>query len=95
MENRPGSEFPATPEPVVAWLLGSDPALRWQVMHNLLGAPDQEIVRSGPAWPPRAGARACCTPSSPMASGQGRPAIMDGTPPCMFCGYCISWELTL
>lgn len=45
MENRHGSEFPAPSEPVVEWLLDSDPALPWQVMHDLLGAPDQEIVR--------------------------------------------------
>jgi hypothetical protein len=29
-------------DPVVAWLLDSDPSLRWQVMRDLLGAPERE-----------------------------------------------------
>lgn len=34
----------AEPGPVVDWLLDSDPAIRWQVMRDLLGAPQREWV---------------------------------------------------
>src|SRR6478609_8812005 len=30
--------------PVVAWLLEGDPAIRWQVLRDLLGAPDDEVA---------------------------------------------------
>src|ERR1700722_9220325 len=29
---------------VIPWLLDSDPAIRWQVMRDLIGAPAEEIV---------------------------------------------------
>ena len=29
---------------VIQWLLDSDPAIRWQVMQDLLGAPAQEVA---------------------------------------------------
>jgi len=29
---------------VIEWLLDSDPAIRWQVMHDLLGAPAEEVA---------------------------------------------------
>jgi hypothetical protein len=32
----------ADPAPVIAWLLASDPAIRWQVMRDLLDAPEAE-----------------------------------------------------
>src|SRR5262245_21358398 len=32
------------PEPVVAWLLDSDPAIRWQVMRDLLDAPAEAVA---------------------------------------------------
>src|SRR4051794_41956656 len=39
---------PTTPEPtpasVTAWLLDSDPAIRWQVMRDLTGAPGEEVA---------------------------------------------------
>ena len=28
----------------IQWLLDSDPSIRWQVMHDLLGAPAQEVA---------------------------------------------------
>jgi hypothetical protein len=31
-------------EQTVDWLLDSDPAIRWQVMQDLLGAPDEEVA---------------------------------------------------
>ena len=31
-------------EPVIQWLLDSDPAIRWQVMHDLLGAPPEQVA---------------------------------------------------
>lgn len=30
--------------PVIQWLLGSDPSIRWQVMQDLLGAPREEVA---------------------------------------------------
>lgn len=37
--------MPHTPdEPVIAWLLEGDPAIRWQVMRDLLDAPAEEIT---------------------------------------------------
>jgi hypothetical protein len=27
---------------VIAWLLGSDPSIRWQVMRDLLGVPERQ-----------------------------------------------------
>lgn len=35
---------PQSNSPVIAWLLDGDPALRWQVMQDLLGAPAEEVV---------------------------------------------------
>jgi hypothetical protein len=32
----------AEPDPVIGWLLDSDPSVRWQVMRDLLGAPEPE-----------------------------------------------------
>jgi hypothetical protein len=33
-----------TPEPVIQWLLDSDPAIRWQVMQDLTDAPVEEVA---------------------------------------------------
>lgn len=33
-----------TPEPVIEWLLDSDPAIRWQVMQDLTDAPVEEVA---------------------------------------------------
>ncbi len=43
------SQTPRTPraqpeEPVIRWLLDSDPAVRWQVLSDLLGAPAEEVA---------------------------------------------------
>src|SRR3954462_1055972 len=38
---RPPPPLP-THDPVIDWLLASDPAIRWQVMRDLLGAPESE-----------------------------------------------------
>jgi hypothetical protein len=35
----------STDQEVIAWLLDSDPAIRWQVMQDLLGAPVEEVDR--------------------------------------------------
>ncbi|WP_406674988.1 hypothetical protein WBK31_14065 [Nonomuraea sp. N2-4H] len=29
---------------VIGWLLDSDPAIRWQVLHDLTGAPPEEVA---------------------------------------------------
>ena len=34
----------ARPDPVVAWLLNSDPSIRWQVMRDLLDVPEREYA---------------------------------------------------
>jgi hypothetical protein len=39
-----GSSGTAASESVIGWLLGSDPAIRWQVMRDLLGAPEPEYL---------------------------------------------------
>ena len=54
---------------VIAWLLDSDPAIRWKVMRDLTDASDDEVARSGPASPQRAGARGCWLSSGRMATG--------------------------
>jgi len=33
-----------TPEPVIQWLLDADPAIRWQVMQDLIDAPADEVA---------------------------------------------------
>ena len=40
----PESAAPKPDEPVMRWLLDSDPAIRWQVMRDLLGAPASEVA---------------------------------------------------
>ncbi len=32
-------------DPVITWLLDSDPSIRWQVMRDLLHAPASEVAR--------------------------------------------------
>ena len=36
----PTRHLPESREPVIAWLLDSDPAIRWQVLRDLLDAPE-------------------------------------------------------
>jgi hypothetical protein len=40
----PERRAPKPEEPVVRWLLDSDPSIRWQVMRDLIGAPADEIA---------------------------------------------------
>jgi len=40
---------------VIEWLLDSDPAIRWQVMHDLIDTPEEDIVAAPPRLPPRPG----------------------------------------
>lgn len=45
MANHPPHQSLSPPEPaVIAWLLASDPAIRWQVMRDLTGAPAAEVA---------------------------------------------------
>lgn len=37
-------QIPTPRKPVIEWLLDSDPAIRWQVMRDLTGAPEEEIA---------------------------------------------------
>jgi len=41
---RPTTTAGRTPDSVTAWLLDSDPAIRWQVLRDLTGAPDEEVA---------------------------------------------------
>jgi hypothetical protein len=41
----PQPEVPEPSESVLPWLLDSDPAIRWQVMRDLTGAPDDLVAR--------------------------------------------------
>ncbi|GAB2942162.1 hypothetical protein GCM10027203_50560 [Nonomuraea fastidiosa] len=40
---RPGMAYGAAMD-VIGWLLDSDPAIRWQVLHDLTGAPPEEVA---------------------------------------------------
>ena len=40
----PKRHAPEPNTPVMQWLLDSDPAIRWQVMRDLIGAPAEEVV---------------------------------------------------
>lgn len=42
--NPPQGQDPQPPPSVVAWLLGSDPSVRWQTMQDLLGAPAGDVA---------------------------------------------------
>ena len=37
-------QAPKPKGPVIGWLLDSDPSIRWQVMRDLTGAPDEEVA---------------------------------------------------
>jgi hypothetical protein len=50
---QPGVAQPT--EPVIRWLLDSDPSIRWQVMRDLMGEPDDAVARerarvAGEGW---------------------------------------------
>ncbi len=40
----PTRHLPESREPVIAWLLDSDPAIRWQVLQALTGAPAHDVA---------------------------------------------------
>lgn len=40
----PTRYLPESREPVIAWLLDSDPAIRWQVLQDLTGAPAHDVA---------------------------------------------------
>jgi hypothetical protein len=42
--NPPKRQAPKPEESVIAWLLDSDPSIRWQVMRDLTGAPEEEVA---------------------------------------------------
>ncbi len=42
--NPSNSQIPGPASPVIEWLLDSDPAIRWQVLQDLLGAPAEEVT---------------------------------------------------
>jgi hypothetical protein len=42
--NPPKQQDPKPEDSVIQWLLDSDPAIRWQVMRDLTGAPAQEVA---------------------------------------------------
>ena len=45
MTINPQTQHAAEPErSVIAWLMESDPSIRWQVMRDLMGAPAQEVA---------------------------------------------------
>ena len=41
---RPQREVSEPRESVIHWLLDSDPSIRWQVMRDLMGEPDEAIA---------------------------------------------------
>jgi hypothetical protein len=40
----PNRQEPRMEEPVIQWLMDSDPSIRWQVMRDLIGAPAAEVA---------------------------------------------------
>src|SRR5690348_6778079 len=42
--NLPKRPAPQLPGSVIGWLLDSDPAIRWQVLRDLIGAPADEVA---------------------------------------------------
>ena len=40
----PKRQSPKPSSSVIEWLLDSDPSIRWQVMQDLIGAPDEEVA---------------------------------------------------
>jgi hypothetical protein len=42
--NSPERQAPKPKRSVIQWLLDSDPSIRWQVMQDLIGAPDEEVA---------------------------------------------------
>ena len=42
--NLPKRQASETKEPVIKWLLDSDPSIRWQVMRDLIGSPVEEVA---------------------------------------------------
>src|SRR6187431_1735929 len=42
--NPPKRQAPKPKKLVIQWLLDSDPAIRWQVMRDLIGAPAEEVA---------------------------------------------------
>ena len=40
----PGGQTPTTQSPAIQWLLDSGPAIRWQVMRDLMGAAGEEVA---------------------------------------------------
>ena len=42
--NPPKRQVPEPKRSVIQWLLDSDPSIRWQVMRDLTGAPDEEVA---------------------------------------------------
>ncbi|MEZ5277705.1 MAG: hypothetical protein R3F07_15095 [Opitutaceae bacterium] len=46
-------------EPVIRWLLDSDPSIRWQVMRDLTGAPTEEVAAERAAFPQKVTVSGC------------------------------------
>ena len=42
--NPPKPQAPEPDSPVIAWLLDSDPAIRWQVLQDLIAAPAEQVA---------------------------------------------------
>src|SRR5262245_41292387 len=42
--NLPKRQVPKPNRSVIQWLLDSDPAIRWQAMRDLIGAPAEEVA---------------------------------------------------
>ena len=46
----PRGQAPKPEKPVIEWLLDSDPAIRWQVMQDLISAPTDEGEGKPSRW---------------------------------------------
>ncbi len=55
---------------LIDWMLDTDPALRWRVERDLVGAPPEVWQATGRAWPPRVSAHDCSRFRMPTASGR-------------------------
>ena len=70
-------------ESVIGWLLDSDPSIRWQVMRDLMGEPDDVVAEERSRVADRGlGCAAPRPPGGRTASGVMAPPPRSGRPPC-------------
>lgn len=67
---------------VIDWLLDSDPAIRWQVMQDLLGAPAEEVAAERAKVASEGWGRTCLPCREQMEHGAVSSGITAGIRRC-------------